>query len=210
MGQRTRCTGSATFHWKSPALDSFGRLLLGVPAASACVECRHPTEMITTTMCRSVKQNKTGILRSAPLFDWMAEHGPVGDAPRFKDGVMKRSRHVPMRAAGAGRPQTAFLLHFAQGVPNERDNDSDDDDMRAFKRVLQHEAIPNTQQYCLAVSSSSKLNNTVPISRRLTVWAQPPQITILAQVGQFLPQTSCHQACERHGVIQSPHSRTRS
>ena len=29
-------------------------------------------------------------------------------------------------------------------------------------------------------------------------------------VGQFLPQTSCRQACERHDVIQSPHSRTQT
>ena len=71
---RDGCTGSAAFHWKSPAPASFGRLLLSVPAASACVECRHPTKMITTTMCRSVKQNKTGTLHSAPLSDWMAKH----------------------------------------------------------------------------------------------------------------------------------------
>ena len=56
----------------------------------------------------------------------------------------------------------------------------DDDDMRAFRRNPQHEAIPETQQYCLTVQDASKLNKTVPISRRLTVWAQPPQITILA------------------------------
>mmetsp|Transcript_63861 Transcript_63861/g.169047 ORF Transcript_63861/g.169047 Transcript_63861/m.169047 type:complete len:316 (+) Transcript_63861:590-1537(+) len=35
----------------------------------------------------------------------------------------------------------------------------------------------------------------------LTVWAQPPKITILSHVRQFLSQTSCHRVCERHGVL---------
>ena len=35
----------------------------------------------------------------------------------------------------------------------------------------------------------------------LTVQAQPPQITVLAHVGQFLPQTSCHRVSEKRGVL---------
>ena len=55
---------------------------------------------------------------------------------------------------------------------------------------------PRYRQHCPPIQISCKLNKTVPISRGPTVWAQPPQTTILAHVGQFLPQARCHQACE--------------
>ena len=90
------------------------------------------------------------------------------------------------------------------------DDDDDDDDTMAFRRVLQRDAIPTASKQYLTVQILSKLNETVPITRRLTLWAQPPQITILAHVGEFLPQTSCRRVCERHGVIHSLHSRTRT
>ena len=40
-----------------------------------------------------------------------------------------------------------------------------DDDTRAFRKILQHKAIPKTGQHCLTVQGSSKLTKTVTISR---------------------------------------------
>ena len=45
---------------------------------------------------------------------------------------------------------------------------------------------------------------TVPMSRRLAVWAQTPLVTVLAHFSS----TSCRQGCARHVAIQPPHSRT--
>ena len=75
-----------------------------------------------------------------------------------------------------------------------------DDVTRAFRRVLQRDAIPTTDKQCLTVQISSKLNKTVPISRRLTVWAQPPQITILTPIVQVLRRASVNFFLKRVAV----------
>ena len=71
----------------------------------------------------------------------------------------------------------------------------------------------NTRHHPPTVIKHEKWNTTVQRTVFVHVTFHdgfPPQISLLAHVRQFLPQTSCHQARERPGVIQSPHSRTRT
>ena len=89
-----------------------------------------------------------------------------------------------------------------------------EDDMWAFRTSSAAQCDPGRQAVS-DCSNSSKLNNLCSVSNkrtwihehcwskimqnlsktvsmpRLTVWAQPPLITVLAHVSQFLPQTSC-------------------
>ena len=65
---------------------------------------------------------------------------------------------------------------------------------------------PRTLSIC-SKNSCRNSGKTVPMSPRLTVWAQTPLITVLAHFRQFLPQRVAVRGCERQGAIQPPHSR---
>ena len=50
------------------------------------------------------------------------------------------------------------------------------------------DALGSTNTVHLFKNSCRNSGKTVPMSPRLTVWAHPPLITVLAHFGQFLPQ----------------------
>ena len=143
------------------------------------------------------------------------------DDPSIHPDTMRSVRHFHNSAASKRKRrhysyQARVTARHRGLAPSWCRHDADDETFKtspaAQSRQKKHKLLQKEPQadrahlsrqvYKLGVSApdmrvrlnANSGNTVLKTGRRLTVRAQPPQITILAHVGRFLPQTSCHLA----------------